>query len=304
MPTVSSSSTAFRTYAVRQGDSLESIAEDQLGDSARWREIAAINRLRYPYVSDHAGDWYGPRLSSGLLVNGTGAGASQLRLPGESAAIVVVGSILFLDGQDEAGRYVYEALVVARFDPTTGVATFAAPSARAWLSGSYYRVFAAPADTIASVARTGQRITLPLRTGPQGAVLAPFDPTTLYGTDIGLDRDGKLLIRDGDLLTVSGFDTVVQAIWVRCQMPFGGYLIHPEEGNQVYDLLGKSTYPETPFRAEIYTAQAILTDPRVEAVTESSATLIAADAIAVNAVVRLASTEEEIELNAVEFSRR
>jgi N-acetylmuramoyl-L-alanine amidase/LysM domain len=38
------------TYTVRKGDTLSTIAKAQLGDSARWREIAKLNGLGDPYV--------------------------------------------------------------------------------------------------------------------------------------------------------------------------------------------------------------------------------------------------------------
>nr|WP_244164652.1 LysM domain-containing protein [Streptomyces silaceus] len=37
-----------RTYTVRKGDTLSSIAAAQLGDDARWREIARLNGLQDP----------------------------------------------------------------------------------------------------------------------------------------------------------------------------------------------------------------------------------------------------------------
>ena len=38
----------YRTYVVKRGDTLRKIAAHQLGDSARWREIARINKIRDP----------------------------------------------------------------------------------------------------------------------------------------------------------------------------------------------------------------------------------------------------------------
>jgi LysM repeat protein len=41
---------AKRFYTVKSGESLSIIARDELGDIARWREIAYINSLSAPYV--------------------------------------------------------------------------------------------------------------------------------------------------------------------------------------------------------------------------------------------------------------
>lgn len=39
-------------YTVKYGDSLRMIAQNELGDAERWSEIAEINRLSYPYISE------------------------------------------------------------------------------------------------------------------------------------------------------------------------------------------------------------------------------------------------------------
>jgi len=45
-------SMVLKSYMVSAGDTLESIAQLQMGAAWRWREIAAVNRLDYPYVTD------------------------------------------------------------------------------------------------------------------------------------------------------------------------------------------------------------------------------------------------------------
>lgn len=41
---------AKRLYTVQPGESLSVIARDRLGDMERWKEIAYINSLEYPYL--------------------------------------------------------------------------------------------------------------------------------------------------------------------------------------------------------------------------------------------------------------
>ena len=41
---------AKRLYTVKAGDSLSIIARDELGELARWREIAYINSIVAPYI--------------------------------------------------------------------------------------------------------------------------------------------------------------------------------------------------------------------------------------------------------------
>lgn len=40
----------YRDYRIAQGDTLRSIAYRQYHDATRWREIADLNRLRYPHI--------------------------------------------------------------------------------------------------------------------------------------------------------------------------------------------------------------------------------------------------------------
>lgn len=40
-----------RVYTVREGDTLHSIAQREIGDTSRWVDIAALNRLRAPYIT-------------------------------------------------------------------------------------------------------------------------------------------------------------------------------------------------------------------------------------------------------------
>ena len=51
-PRLVGSYTATRTYAVRAFDTLEGIAARELGDGALWYDLAIINRLNYPYISE------------------------------------------------------------------------------------------------------------------------------------------------------------------------------------------------------------------------------------------------------------
>jgi LysM repeat protein len=44
----STTSTSGRTYVVRSGDNLNRIAQSQLGNASRWREIATLNKLANP----------------------------------------------------------------------------------------------------------------------------------------------------------------------------------------------------------------------------------------------------------------
>lgn len=42
----------YRTYDIKQGDTLQRIAQEVLGDMSMWQSIAQYNNLKYPYVVD------------------------------------------------------------------------------------------------------------------------------------------------------------------------------------------------------------------------------------------------------------
>lgn len=64
--------TGTQPYVVTQYDTIQSIAARHLGDGARWYDIALLNGLRYPYVSDTgAPGTVGPGDTIRIPVNGT-----------------------------------------------------------------------------------------------------------------------------------------------------------------------------------------------------------------------------------------
>ena len=47
--------TGFRLVATHRGDTLQRVAVRELGDAAKWSELAEINRLRPPYLTNDEG---------------------------------------------------------------------------------------------------------------------------------------------------------------------------------------------------------------------------------------------------------
>lgn len=294
----------YITYRIKQGDSLEGIAAAKLGYSGRWREIAALNVLRYPFISENPADWQGPLLSQGYLPGATLAGADRVRLAAERAEIMERGVVVYLEGfrANTSGNHrpAYDAVPVASYDQhTCEVALDGALTTLDWPSGTRYRVYAPLRTGEARVARIGDSLFLPASPGEQSSLIEIESPDDIYGTDIYLGTDGKLSLSDGDLLTVSGYANVGQALRIRTTLPLGEYLIHPDEGNACFGLLGRTASPELLIRAESAVRAAIETDPRVRQTAEVVAVSVAPDAIAVNAVAVLESTEEQIEINTV-----
>jgi hypothetical protein len=302
------SSGNFLTYVINQSDNLEGIAQHQLGDWARWREIAALNNLRYPFVSDKPERWYGPESTTGILSTDTPRNSLSVRIPGERKEVIPPRSVLFLDGYivnaSSNTSYVYDALTILNYDPYSGNANLDGESTtQEWLQGTRYRVFPPPQDLNSHVARPGERILLPIAASDSGNILDKNYASSLYGSDIALSHDGKLNLVNGDLATVSGFDNAYQALRFRAELPFGSFIIHTDEGNRCFYLLGEPVRPETALRASAFVKDALETDPRVDGVIDVQANISRPDTIEISALVQLSRTKERVTINTVLRSR-
>jgi hypothetical protein len=133
-------SASYQSVTVAASDTLQSIAATYLGGQARWREIAALNRLRSPYISDKPSDWYGPPLATGILTDDIAAGDLTVALPGERAELLGHGSVLFLDTLDADNHYAYTAPRIDSYDPVGGIVALLDPVAGDWPTGARYRV--------------------------------------------------------------------------------------------------------------------------------------------------------------------
>lgn len=304
-------SIAYTTYIVNQNDTLEAIAQRQLGDWTRWKEIAGLNSLRYPFISDKPERWYGAEIATGTLINDVGLQANAIHLPGERRDLILPGSVFFLDGYipNNAGNnaYAYDAVAIQSYDDTQGVLVLQTVGPQInhnWAQGTRWRIFPPPANMTSRVIRPGDRIFLPIASADAGSILATTSTTELYGTDIALSRRGKVSLTNGDLTTVSGVDNIGQALRFRCELPYGSYIVHTDEGNKCYFLIGEPVRPETPLRSTAFIKEALETDPRVLAVTEAFTDIPQPDEVHVNATVQLARSEDQITVNTLLRSRQ
>lgn len=58
------STLSLRSYLVRDGDTLQMIAQVQMGDASRWLEIAVLNDLSHPYIT-RRGESYPKTVTTG-----------------------------------------------------------------------------------------------------------------------------------------------------------------------------------------------------------------------------------------------
>lgn len=291
----------YATYTIHEGDTPQTIAVATLGDAARWREITSLNRLRWPYISDKPQDWFGPSLSTGVLGDDITDGDTTVTIPGENPTLLTHGAILFLDGQDDDGHYVYSAPRIDSYDEVTGVVSLLDPIAHGWSLGGRYRVCRAPEELDTVVARTGQVIALPLAPSVSGqsTVIDTGELIDLFGTDIAVTPDGLLTLVGGDLFTTSGFANAQQGLRFRAQMPEGESIWHPTEGNRAYLLLGYPTVRQNIDAAALYTRAALATDPRVRALPSVAGHSDSPGTVNVDADVILIGQNQQIRLNAI-----
>ncbi len=91
-------------------------------------------------------------------------------------------------------------------------------------------------------------------------------PRPLAVSDLLLDGPGTgTNLAGGDWLTVSGVDSLLQAIWLRLSTVEGALreLGHPDYGSRLYLLIGQRDTPDTRDRARLYVLRALAREPRV-----------------------------------------
>lgn len=300
---------AYTTYVVKQGDTIEGIAQEKLGDWSRWREIAALNDLRYPFVSDRPDQWFGNESVTGILAVLVQPGSLGLYLPGERATNIPPGSTLLLEGfaPNDSGNnvQVYDVLKVLEYNQVSGVLSLDGTATKyQWQEGTRFRIFPPDLDQTAHVARPGQRILLPIFAGDIGSILDTAFAATLYGSDVSLENKGKMTLESGDLATVSGLKNIYQALRFRAELPYGSFILHTDEGNRCHELLGEAVKAETTMRAAAFVREALETDPRILGVTEVEALVPQADTIAIAATAVLAQTQEQVSINTLLRNRQ
>lgn len=290
----------YESVVVQQGDTLPSLAATYLGTQSRWREIAVLNGLRAPYISDRPADWYGNPLSIGILTDDIAEGDTTVTIPDENAALLSHGAILFLDGLDGDSHYVYAAPRIDNYDPVTGVVALLDPIQHAWALGSRYRVCPPPGELGTTVARSGTTLALPIvATGSASQVVTAADLIDILGTDLALGTDGTLALVGGDLATYSGMRNAQQGLWMRATLPEGESIWHPEEGNRAYILLGGPIVQQNIDAAALYTRAAVATDPRLAEVPAVSGSPDRGGAVQIQVRAILIDRSTEVRVNAV-----
>lgn len=120
---------AYRNYIVQQGDTLESICSNRLGSADRWREVAFLNKLRWPFISDDPVQQYGAALTTGTLTTAIATNAMTYQFtPAELPVYAVTyttNAVFYVQSIGATGAVTYDAMVLASpVDESTGLLTF------------------------------------------------------------------------------------------------------------------------------------------------------------------------------------
>lgn len=301
----------FGNYLIREHDTLELIAAQQLGNAARWTEIAAINRLRWPFLSDDPADQLGEPLYTTALVQPY-AGGLAIATSGYDAASFAAGTYVLLAGTGGAqGQPFWDLVTVFGWGtalpsgqfwsaeltgalstaslaslPTGNVLYLASSPSHSYAAGTPVALYADPTLGRTRVLGTGMTLLLPI-TGDLSNVLTISDDeyATLLGTDLAIDRDGFLSLASRDFATVTGTANLAQALRVRLTTELGALVRHPDFGDDLLRYVG-STDPNLLTIAYATVSQCVLGDPRVERVAAIAVTQ-ADDTLAVSVSVML-----------------
>lgn len=290
----------FTDYRIVRGDTLESIALAKLSNTNAWRMLAAVNRLRYPFISDDPIAQYGSPLltattTAPIVATNT---TYTLALPVDTS-LWVAGNVLYVYKTAADGSIVYDALTIQSVDTGTGILTFTTAFANSYLTGTPLYLFIRPKELATSVLRTGDVLHIPSLGGSSVIAAGSEDFLDLLGTDIQLDSSGQVILTtNGDLQLVSGVPNLVQALTLRLNTPVGTHVYDPAYGNQAFDHVGESTSTYFFNLVAALVARAIVADPRIDSVTDVDVSQTGT-VLNVDALVRIASASQLLRLSNV-----
>lgn len=109
---------------------------------------------------------------------------------------------------------------------------------------------------------------------PAGApiVSTTTDPTLVYEVDVELQK-GLLQASNGDFSTVGGIANLRQALKHNVETPQGALLWHTQYGSLCKSIVGAVNGPTQGFLVEKYATASIEADPRVQEVSQATATI-------------------------------
>jgi phage baseplate assembly protein W len=273
---------SVNVYRVTQGDlyqGLQGIAQDQMGDATDWQQIAFINNLRYPYLSEDELELEGNNATTLYLSSPVTPGNTTIYVSGVSP-FLIAGTILFFSLQSPQTDGTVQTLsdVVriqsVQIDSTSPASTrvlLQQPIYNTYPIGTSFNVLDTSNNTSSRVVTIGDFILIPSGSGSNNNIQGNnLDITQLYallGQDIWLDNNG--LIRNdqnGDLQTVVGVPNLKQAVTHRMRTEIGELVYHQDYGDPLLAYVGKVNSSVLAILANQKLSASLLDDPRIAAV--------------------------------------
>lgn len=286
--------TTILRHIIRQGDTLERLAQEFMGDATGWLQLAILNGLNYPYISDDnsfvtkiqaAGTVTFARTASttGDIIIPAGYKVSvpattrspqkdyttnaQVILPSASATVTAAVTAVVAG---EIGNS--PALTVSIL--STAITNLASVTNTNPITGGEILTVLTPGNTLLiPVSSDGLAGTTGLDTQ---ALQGEEFFTALLGTDIALDAGGDLFgDARGGLATVGGIPNFQSAMQHRLQTELGWYAYLPNYGSNVRQSVGQRGDQYWLQRTRIEAERTLRGDPRVQDLQNIKASFVA-----------------------------
>ena len=289
-----------RIYRINQGDlyqGLQGIAQNLTGDPTQWEQIAFINNLRYPYISEDQTELQGTSATTLYLSNRVNVGDTVVYVSGISP-FLVNGAILFFLLQsplsDGTVRLVsdivrVDTVTIDGETPANTRVTLQQPIFNTYLTGTPFTILNTSNNTSSRVVTIGDYILVPSSSdGLNNIQASDIDISQVYdllGQDFWLDNNGMLRNdQNGDIQTVVGVQNLKQAVVHRLMTEIGELVYHQEYGDPLLNYVGKVNGPVLSVLANQQLSQTLLNDPRIQSV-KKVASVVNGDVLYVVATV-------------------
>lgn len=287
-----------QVYRIRDGDTIQSIAQRLTGDTANWSDIAFINNLRYPFVSNDPTLISQQNTPSAFLTQRANPGDMSIRINGANV-FIAPGSVLFFllespltDGtvKEISDIVTVDTVIVDTQVPTNTIVRLQSPVFNTYLDGTQIDVLQT-ISTTTRVATTGSYILVPA--GNDGSSLIRSSSLNVdqaynvLGQDFWLDNNGLLRAdSSGDVQTVLGVPNLTQAIQHRLLTELGELDYYPQYGNVLLTYVGHLNAPVLAIIANSEIERTLLNDPRVKAVRGINVSIVG-DTLSVRANIEI-----------------
>jgi LysM repeat protein/phage baseplate assembly protein W len=300
-----------QVYRIHSGDTLTGIAQKVTGDASNWQDIAFINNLRHPFITDD------PKLLTGqtdytlILTKDVHPGDSVIYVNGitpyitESAVLFFAIESPLTDGKTQL---ISDITTIAQVTPDLTVPAntnvrLVEPVFNTYLTGTKVDVLTTTNNSTSRLVAVGDFVLVPATRGNQSFVQSDaIDITRVYhmlGQDVALDADGLMTPdENGDLATFNGVANLHQAISHRLLTEIGELVYHPTYGNPLLDYVGNLNVPELAVMANYEIQRCLKADPRIKDISDINTT-VQGDTLAVRVLTEVDLFNSSTEFNFV-----